>query len=836
MNRLIASLLILFSPFCFSQYILKGNVSSEDGTPLAGVKVYIDSTTYGVITDYSGNYFLELKEKKDYPIRFKMLGMEDTLVTVSTTSKITYLDIILKEKTTELESVEVVTKKFNVANSIIKKVRKNRKNMAFQFGNYTCDTYLKTGLEREARKPDSTSEAPSKMSLIESVSKTSYIAPDVYHEKILAHHDFSDKEPIRASSVIDYYRDDIIAPVQAVEIDPYIFYEKVQDGDFNLYQHMINLPKVSEHPITSPLGAQCFTNYTFQLTSVLEEDGQKIYEIQVTPRFKSAPLLEGQLYIIDELWVIKSFNLAVNPDAMPFFYDFNVIHDYEKIQGFWVPVRREYIYTIKEDTDFIRGNTRVDHSNYSFNTEISAKDFRNEIASYTDDAFSKDTSYWNNSRPILLKATELQFIAEQKRIDSIKQSEHYLDSIDAAFNKVKFGDVVFNGIGLRNRYKEQEIFIAPILGSFQPFGVGSFRYDFAGHYSKKFENRHKIKISPSLDYGFINKDLKPSLGIEYTFLPLVFGSVEVEAGDVYDRVTNQTTAVNYVLGSNNMVRNRFINLAHRREIVNGLYGRIKFEFADRQPLGDIDQGPVFEFFQSLDTVEEVQLFPPPPPFERYKVSLFELKFQYRFRQKYIIKNGEKLIIGTEYPEIEMSFRQGIPNLFGSEVSFNMLEFKVSDEINFGNYGDSNWNLIAGSFLNKKDLRVIEHRFFKESDQGFFSNPLHTHQALDTNYNTNGPYLQAFYLHHFNGFFLKKIPLIRKMNFESIAGTSLMMIDEFDYIHTEFFVGIEKKFRMFGEYFKYGFYYVGRFNEITQPQFRFKIGLDFFNTFTNKWSW
>jgi hypothetical protein len=835
MNYLI-TLLFLFSSIALNaQFVVKGIVTDQDQNPLPGVKVYVDSTTYGVITDYNGNYFLELKSQKPYSLKFKMTGMIDTTVVVDILKNMTELNLTMEEEAVELGSVEVVTKKIKVANSIIKKVQKNKKNMAFQLDNYVCHTYLKTGLDREQRKPDSTSEGPSKMSLIESLSITTFIAPGTYHEKIIAHHDYSDKEPSRSSSPIDYFQEDVITPIQSVEIDPYIFYEKVEDGDFNLYQNMINLPKISEHPITSPLGLQAFTNYKFKLTNVLYEDDQKIYEIEVTPRFKSAPLLSGHLYIINDLWIVKSFNLSVNPGAMPFFRDFNVIQDYEKIDSNWLPVRREFTYTIKESEEYIRASTRVNHSNYIFNQDIKAKDFKNEISSYADDAFMKDSAYWNENRPILLKQSELTFIAEQNLIDSIRLSEHYLDSVDSEFNKVKFWDVTLNGVGFRNRYKKQEVFIAPLLGSIELFGIGGFRYNFSGSYSKQFKNAHKIKIVPSLNYGFRNNDLKPQVAIDYTFLPLKFGSIELKVGDIYERVTNQTTVVNYFLGGGNRVEKTFVSVAHRRELVNGLYGRVKFSYANMQPLGDVDLGPIIGYFQALDTAEQV-LFPDPPPFEPYLISLAEFKLQYRFRQKYIIKNNEKLIIGSEYPEIEMTYKQGIPKLFGSEISYNSIEFKVSDEINLGNYGDSRWKVVTGSFIAKKNLRVIEHQFIKESDLGFFSNPLHTHQSLDTNYNTSGSYLQGFYLHHFNGFFLNKIPIIRTLGFESIAGTSLLLLNEFDYSHSECFVGVEKKIRFLNQYFKYGFYYVGRFNDVANPQFRFKFGIDYLNTFTNKWSW
>lgn len=831
------SFLLLFSHLVNAQFVLKGKVTDEAGNPIPAVRVYQENTTYGMITDYNGDYFLEFPEATSYVIHFKSLGRKDTIIEISITQKVTIFDVVLYETIQELESVEVVTKKTNVANGIIKHVQENRKYFAQQFESYTCKTYLKTSLEKEKRKPDesdSTAGEPVKMSLIESLSITSYVAPDVYHEKIIAHHDYSNRVENSTSSVVDYFMDDIITPVQSVETDPYIFFEKIQDGDFNLYQNMIYLPKISEYPIASPIGLQAFTNYKFKLTNIFEEKGQKIYEINVMPRFDNAALLSGSIYVIDSLWVIKSFNLSVNPGSMHFFKEFTVIHDYENIDGFWVAVRREFIYSIRDEEYLINANTRVDHSDYKFNEGIEVNDFKNEISSYSDDAFSKDSAYWSMNRPLQLKPEELGFIQEQNRIDSIMQSEYYLDSLDSEFNRITFFDVTLNGIGLRNRYKQQEIYIDPLLSNLEFFGVGGLRYGFGASYSKKFENAHKIVIKPSVNFGFHKLDLKPSLSLEYTFLPLKFGSIELEGGDVYQLVTNQLSAVNWVFSGINSVRNRYVGVAYRQELVNGLYGRVKFSYSNRESVSGVSMGPILDYFLAGDTL--IDLFNEPVAFEQYLVAMVEFKFQYRFKQKYIIKKNEKLIIGSEYPELELSFKQGIPGLFNSEVSFNLLEFKISDEISFGNFGVSKWKVIGGSFLNTKDLRVIEYKYFKQSDVGFFSNPLNTHQLLDSTYSTTGLYAQAFYIHHFNGILLNKIPLINKTKFETIAGVSLLYIDAANLTHSEFFVGIERKFKVRNQMLKYGFYYTGQFDNLGSPFFKFKIGFDYLNTFTNKWSY
>jgi hypothetical protein len=821
-----------------SQHILAGKVTDQAGLTIPGVKVYIENTTYGIITDYNGQYYLELPEEKTYAVAFRMLGMNDTVIQVNVTGKYTELDVKLTEETKALETVDVVVKKENVANSIIKKVQDNRKEMANQYDNYSCKTYFKTSLfsENIPDKKDSIPPQPVASSLIESVSTTTFISPSHYHEEILAHHDYSDKVVGTSGTFLEYYMDDVITPMQQIEVDPYLFFEKTQDGDFDLYQNMINLPKISEHPIPSPIGMVAFTNYSFRLSNIFYENDQKIYEIEVTPLYKGAALLQGHLYVLDSLWVVKSFTFSVNAAALTYFTDFTVIQDYEKAGPYWVPVRREYSYTIKDADTLITANTRVNHSDYRFNNTLANEaDFKNEVSHYNDEAFSRDSLYWSAHRPIQLKTEELDFIAQQNRIDSIKQSEHYLDSLDAEFNKITFFDVALNGIGLRNRYKKQEIYIAPLL-NVDFFGVGGFRYEMAGSYSKKFENAHALKVSPRLNYGFRAQDLKYVMNVQYTFLPRKFGMVEITAGDMYERLTNQLNAINWLLGGNSSVRNQFYDLAYRQEIVNGLYGRVKFIYADRQPIDSISMGPIVDYVQSVDTSSVLDFLMEPVSFERYTVTMIELKFQYRFRQKYIIKNNEKLIIGTEYPELELTFKQGIPGLFNSEVNFNYMELKLSDEIHFGNFGDSRWKVIGGIFTKTEDLRIIEHKYFKAADVGFFSNPLNTHQTLDTLLNTGSAYCQAFYLHHFNGVLLNKIPLIRKLKFEGIAGTSMLLIPDQDFLLSEFYFGVERKFRIRNQYLKYGIYYVIGSNTKSSAFFKFKIGFDWLNTFTNKWSW
>ena len=826
----------LLTTHIYSQNIIKGVVTGPDNLPIPGVRISVDKTTYGVITNYKGEYFLELKSKIEYPISFKMIGMRDTTINVTIQDKITTLNLKMEAFSKQLDIVEVNSKKIDVAKKVIKTMQAKRSEMAKQYQNYQSNTYLKTGLEKSidprlAKKTENVdsiiSAGPSKMNFIESYAITKFKSPRTYAEEVLAHHDYAEKTQNNVSANVSFDFGNNIAPIQYIATNPYIFFEKIEDGDFDLYQNMLNLPKITENLIVSPIAFNAFLNYNYELGDIFYEGDQKIYEIKVIPKFKQAPLFQGSLFILDKLWVIKSFELSINSVAMPFFNAFTILQDYENIDSFWVPVRREYIYTVREGKYIISGNTRVHQSNYLFNQNFGPKTFNNQILSYKEDAFDKDSTYWAATRPIQLKVNELKYIDEQDSIDRFLKSEAYLDSIDREYNKVTFWDVTLSGIGFRNRYKNESIFIKSIFNSAKIFGVGGFRYGTGGSYTKKFDNAHKIKLSGDLDYGFRNRDLKGSGGIEYTFLPKRFGEVEVNAGDIYDLITDY----NSVLGTfsrGNYVRKRFFDIGHRIEIVNGLYGRATLSYSDRENITNLELANWSDqLFGELNV---------PQNFVRYKIAMVELQFLYRFKQKYIIKQNEKQIVGTKYPELELTYRKGIPNLFDSEVNFDFLEIKASDEINLGNYGDSKWSALIGSFVNDASLRFIEHKFFRGSDRFFFSNPLTSHQMLDSTFNTRNPYFQGFYLHHFNGFIMNKIPLINKLKLEISAGASALIIQDISYSHAEVFAGMEKKFRIRKQYFRVGAYVASRANTSSELTYRFKIGIDFFNSFTNSWTY
>jgi len=177
-------------------------------------------------------------------------------------------------------------------------------------------------------------------------------------------------------------------------------------------------------------------------------------------------------------------------------------------------------------------------------------------------------------------------------------------------------------------------------------------------------------------------------------------------------------------------------------------------------------------------------------------------------------------------------------MFGSDVNFNFIEVGASDEVVLRTFGKMKWDIEAGTFLggNVDDVQFIEQKFFRGGDMFFFSDPLSTLQLLDSTFNTPRPYLQAYVIHHFNGAIMGKIPLINKLKLELVGGGGLLLIDDVNYRHLEFYGGIERKFKIRKQLFKFAVFYVLRENNASNFSINFKFGIDFFNSWTNTWGW
>lgn len=834
-------------PLYSSAGIVRGKVTDEKGTPLPYANVYVKNTTYGVATDLQGDYFIELKDGH-YTLIFSYIGYQSCEKNVDVTaSKPVILNISLTLSVYATSEVVISSEKEDPARKIMQAARNKRPDYFNRIENYSCTSYIKSSLERVWKHTltDSFSDKDSvlsnqmkklkdakgekKLNLIESLSETYYQKPGKIREYYLAYHDYTDKEvPAGVNVSAEFsYGPVSIAPDNKYPENDLLLYKDLNSCQFDFYSNLINYPLICEKPLLSPLAFNAGLNYKYKLLGSFYDSLQLIYKIEVIPLFKTEPLFSGIIFIEDSTWALRSVDLFINKQALKNVKDFRIIQNYEKINdSFYLPVRREMIYTIDDYAFNILGNTRIIHSGYKINSDTILKFKPNELKVYAIDAFNKDSLYWNNNRPVTLKIEELDYIRKSDSIMKYYSSDEYLDKKDSAFNIFRWWTPLV-GYGHSNHYKGYSFYIEGILSQINPFGIGGYRHKLPLYYTQNFKNGWTLETETFIDYGFRNKDIRGKLGAGLTYLPLRFGRTFLRIGDFYDWINNYASFAQ-VFSRSNYVRTQKAAIFQRIEIINGLFAEISFTFSKQTPIFGMKQDKWSDtIFGEINT---------PVNFDPYLKSEIRLDILYRFRQKYYIKNHRKVIVGDDYPSLTLLWRKGIPGLFGSEVNFDYIEIGGKQYIQLARWGTLRWETASGTFYNKKNLRLIEYKYFRGSDAGFFSDPLNSFQLLGPTLNTANTYFRAAFIHHFEGALTNKIPLINLMKIDIAAGAGTMLMPEDHFSHVEMFAGIERIFRIKDLFLRVGIYAVTADNSLSNASFSIKYGIDFYNPYTLRWSY
>ena len=175
---------------------VRGKVTDKDGSPLPFANIYLKGTTYGTVSNYEGDFLLEIKADQPADIVFKSVGFSSKTVNVDINTRTSDMKIILENEDVFISQVTVTSDGKDPAYGIIKNAQKKRKYHRDMVKSYSADVYMKGSqrLNEVPKKfpkflqglepPDSTDIGL--LYLSESVARYHYQQPDDYKEEMFA--------------------------------------------------------------------------------------------------------------------------------------------------------------------------------------------------------------------------------------------------------------------------------------------------------------------------------------------------------------------------------------------------------------------------------------------------------------------------------------------------------------------------------------------------------------------------------------------------------------------------------------------------------------------------
>lgn len=107
MKLFYSSFLILLSFHTLSQTYLKGSVSQKNGSPIVGTTLFIEGSYDGTISNSEGNFEFLASSSGEKKLIVRSIGFESQTIPVSLTTDSLVLNIVLKEKLNELNTVTI---------------------------------------------------------------------------------------------------------------------------------------------------------------------------------------------------------------------------------------------------------------------------------------------------------------------------------------------------------------------------------------------------------------------------------------------------------------------------------------------------------------------------------------------------------------------------------------------------------------------------------------------------------------------------------------------------------------------------------------------------------
>ncbi len=813
-NFLLSLLIFLSSPLFAQQFKVSGKVTNTSLEPLALVSVEVHGTTVGSTTNEEGNYQLTLDEGQ-YDIVFSIIGYRSQLITLVVTGQSVVRNIILElDSSTGLK--EVIVKGRDRAEEIIRNVIKSKENLMKASGSFSCDIYIKatrddSSVKKEVRKKEATD-----------LDTTNADLKQMYFAEVLLRYDYA--SPQRT-------KEERTGVTKGKKADG-LFYLSTTGGDFSLYNNLVKVPAVSGVPLVSPVSYSGLLAYRFRTLGVKTVDGRKQFLISVKPRQLSNATIEGEITIADSTWSILESRFTLPKYHLSEYDFFEVAQEYALVNNeAWMLKKQKFTYTARAGKKSVRGQTLVSYRNYQLHKKFEDKYFGVEVSATAQEAYDRDSTFWQTSRPEPLSVKELRYVRYKDSVYTATHTKAYLDSVDRAINKITVKNVLFNGQAFTNHEKETRWYIPPLPSLYQPFSFGGTRIMASFMYSKVYPSKKNIFLSNNISYGIRNNDINGNITFSKLYNPFSRSYYRITLERQFQFIFQGDAWIN-LLKRNNIYLNNSIGFGHNFEIVNGLFLFTDANIAFRRSVSDYKtNSQVDSLFGDILENNQAVYFKP------YNALYGQVRLEYTPRQRYIREPKEKIILGSRWPTFYISWRKGIPDMLGSEVNFDFLETGIQQEIKLGLAGISRYTIKSGTFLSRKDLRLVDYKFQRRGDPYLFLNPNEAFQALDSTFPIFNRFYEAHYVHDFNGVFINKIPLLKKLRLREVAGAGFLIAPERDLRYGEVFAGIEKILKWpFNPLtkFKLGVYIVGSAaNRFSNPP-QFKIGITTWDKVRNKW--
>lgn len=513
----------------------------------------------------------------------------------------------------------------------------------------------------------------------------------------------------------------------------------------NFYENFLNIFQVE---IPSPLADNGSLFYDYNLVDSLSVDGRKSYRMRFSPsKWASSPAFDGEMLIDARDFAVRSIHARLNSSSGVNWVRRLVIDvDNQRLPDSTWFYKQDRIYIdaaatlVGSKEVAFMANRQIDYFNPSFSPSqvLGILDTKAPVLMHND-VLNDDEDYWASIRPYPLSEKEqgiYNMVDSVKNVSLFKFAEKTVDMFSTGFFNFKY-----LGFGpYDSMYSFNDLEGSRFQLGFRTTKDLSRKFRLMGYAAYGLKDElWKGGASAEIMLGNM-PTRKLMFSYKHDMLPLGAGSFDFGNGDVVTSILTKK-------GGRKMSMINDMSINYQHEWSQGFNMTAGFQRREIFPSGVVPM-----------------VRPDGTPFE--SVAFDQALLQLRFSKDEIVTRGvfDKHYVFSSYPVVTINMAAAMQGVGRNEYTFFRPEMKVQYTLLTAPVGASSIVLNAGTIVGRVPyplLKIYEGNETYRIKSKAFSCMDYYEFASDT-------WATLFWEHDFRGFFLGKIPLIKKLNLREIA--------------------------------------------------------------------
>ncbi len=503
----------------------------------------------------------------------------------------------------------------------------------------------------------------------------------------------------------------------------------------------------------SPIAGVGRMYYKYFLEDSAFIDGTWCRKISFNPKRKQERTFHGFIWVADTSYAIKKVQLRVSSDVnLNLLKDMVATYEYDKINDTtWFLTHEDLVidFNIAEKTYGFFGRKTAVYDSIVLGVDVPEPVQKMTTDTYIEeDKVDQNDVYWDQNRKTELTGEDHKIYT---MVDSVKKVPMF-KTLNTVVNMLTNYYIVAGPVEL-----------GPYYTTYSSNVIEGPRLRLGGRTSNKFST--KIMPGGHIAYGFKDKRIKYGLFTTYMFNTNPRRTTTVS---YYHDIRQLGKSENAFLDDNYLTSILRRNPNYKLTMVDQFTALYEHEWApgfsntfkfNHQTVFATEYVPFQHVNLMLDTVSVSSI----------TSSELTLSTHFAYREKFLWGKFERRSMGSQYPTLDLDLTFGPKGLLGSDYEYYRIRLKISDKLETNPFGFLKFRITAGKTFGTLPYPLLK---LHEGNETYAFDPL-SFNMMNYYEFVSDKYISLFAEQHLQGFFLNRIPLIRRLHWREVIGCNIL---------------------------------------------------------------